>query len=162
MIANRWRRVLLIFALPTPRQNISKESPQPLEEVPDELCHPQSVDLSNTACAQRWLINKLPGIIIDVVTRIRPILIIIISTTNVVTHNGIPLVLVWVLVVMTTILLQWGYAKILLHLVPYPSIVLHLITVPSNSTPFVAGPKILLQVMPCSIFGNGAVPAIVF
>ena len=36
------------------------ETPQ-LSEVSDRLCHPPSVDFSNTTWAQRELINKLAG-----------------------------------------------------------------------------------------------------
>ena len=38
----------------------SNESPRPSEEVLHGLCHPQSVDLSNTTLALKRLINKLP------------------------------------------------------------------------------------------------------
>ena len=60
MIVNCWRRVH-IFELPTARQICSNGSPRLLEKVLDGLCHSLSVDLSNTAWAQRRLINKLSG-----------------------------------------------------------------------------------------------------
>ena len=47
------------------------------------------MDLSNTAWAQRGLINKLCGNAFGTVTRIRPIIIITFGTTNVVVLNGI-------------------------------------------------------------------------
>ena len=61
MIVNCRRRGLLVFELPTPRQLCSNGSPWPSEEVPDELYHSLSVDISNIVWAQRRLINKLSG-----------------------------------------------------------------------------------------------------
>ena len=59
-------------------------------EIPGGLCHSLSVDLSNTALAQRGLINELPGNAFGNVTRIRQVIIIItFDPTNVVLHNGI-------------------------------------------------------------------------
>ena len=72
-----------------PGNFVPMNHPRPLEEVPDELCHSLSVDLSNTAWTQRGLINKLPGITFGAVTRIRPIIIITLGTTNIIAHNGI-------------------------------------------------------------------------
>ena len=60
MIVNCWWRVLA-FELPTPRQLCSNGSPWQSEKVPDRLFHSLSVDLSNTAWAQRKLISKLSG-----------------------------------------------------------------------------------------------------
>ena len=39
----------------------TKQPKRPPEEIPDGLCYSLSVDLSNTAWAQRRLINKLSG-----------------------------------------------------------------------------------------------------
>ena len=61
MIVNCWRRVLLVLGLLTPRQLCFNGPPQPSEEVPDRMYHSLSGDLSNTAWAQKRLINKLSG-----------------------------------------------------------------------------------------------------
>ena len=72
MIVNCWQRILLVFELPTPRQLCSNELPRPLEKVPDESYNSLSVDFSNTARAQRGVINKQPGNAFGAVTKIRP------------------------------------------------------------------------------------------
>ena len=71
MIVNCWRRYLLVFDLPTPRQLCSNGSPRP-SEVLDGLCHSLSVDLSNTAWALTGLINELSENAFGTVTRIPP------------------------------------------------------------------------------------------
>ena len=48
-----------------------------------------SVDLSNTAWAERELINILLGNTFGAVIRIKPIIIVTFRTTNAVVHNGI-------------------------------------------------------------------------
>ena len=85
MIVNCCRKVLLVFESPTLRQ-LCFNFP---EEVPDELCHSLSVDLSITTWTQRGLINKHSGNAFGAVTRIRSIIIITFGTTNVVVHSGI-------------------------------------------------------------------------
>ena len=72
MFVNGWQRVLFAFEIPTHRKFCSNRSPQSSEEVLDGLCHSLSVDLSNTAWAQKRLINKLSENAFGTVTRIRP------------------------------------------------------------------------------------------
>ena len=49
------------YSSSTSRQLCSNGSPRPSEDVPDGLCHSLPVNLSNTAWAQKRLINKLSG-----------------------------------------------------------------------------------------------------
>ena len=108
MIVSCWRKIFLGFQLPTPRQLCPNGSLQP-SEVPGGLCHSLSVDLSNTAWAQRELINRRSGNAFSAVTRMGPkykyrdnyrtafgaitritlLIIIIFGTANIVAHNGI-------------------------------------------------------------------------
>ena len=68
MIVNCWRRVLLAFKLPTPRQLCSNGSPRPSEEYPGGFCHSLYVVLSNTAWAQTGLINELSEKVIHLIS----------------------------------------------------------------------------------------------
>ena len=108
-----------------------------MEEVPDDLCDPLSVDLSNTTWPQRELINKLSGnacvshgikaiiknryphiVTFGTITRIRPKYKyhdnyrITFGTTNVMVPYGI------------IFSAGFGFGAVLL-LVPYRSIVFH-------------------------------------
>ena len=104
MIVNCGRRALLVFGWPTPTQLCSNGSNRLSGEVPDRLCHSLSVDLSNTAWAQRNTFGA--------VTWIRPIIIITFGSAN--------LALVLVLGIGDHDRQRY-YAKILIHLVPYPN-----------------------------------------
>ena len=102
------------------------------EEVPDELCHFLSPNLSNTSWAKRGSVNTQAGNAFGAVTRIIPIINNnIFGTLNFVVHNGITLGAgigvgfcdcVNVIVVL--------YPSILLHLVPCQTIVPQIVTVP--------------------------------
>ena len=58
MLVNCWRRVFLVFELPTPRQLCSNESLRP-SEFPDRLFHHPYVDLSNTEGIDKQTTRKL-------------------------------------------------------------------------------------------------------
>ena len=88
--SNKWllivdREFFLSFSCQHPGNLV----PRPPEEVPNGLCHSQSVDLSNITWALRRLINKVPGNAFGAIIRIRPIIIITFGTTNVVVYNGV-------------------------------------------------------------------------
>ena len=94
-----WKESLLV-ALDFSHQDVPDESWMNSDES-------LSVDLSNTTWAQWGLINKLSGNAFDAVTRIRPVIIIIFGTRNVVVFYGL------------TIGIGNRWPRNLVHLVPY-------------------------------------------